>query len=233
MIIKNIIPAIVSALLVTFIPSTVISQSVEVRSTGPFNKLHVDDGIVVRLIPGDQEKATLKMSGVGPDALRTETVNGTLKIYVYGQPFTQKEVTVDLEFRDLKSIEAINGSEIMTTSLYKPDSLEIVLKTGSAAYLDLDVKYLKSNVIEGSLLTAEGYATKQDIYVASMATVSAFDLESEIINVKSVTGATAKIAVEAELNAEALTRGFISVKGTPSKNNSVARSGGTITGYEE
>lgn len=220
-------------MLITLFPAVAVSQNTEVRSTGPFNKIHVDDGIVVRLIRSDQEKATLKISGVDAESVKTEVSNGTLNIYVYGQPFTEKKVIADVEFKNLRAMEGINGSEITTTSLFKTDSLDIVLKTGSSAYMDLDIGYLKSNIIEGSLLTAEGYATVQDIYVASMATVSAFELESELITVKSVTGATAKIAVESELNAEALTRGFISVKGNPAKRTTQVRSGGTITNYEE
>ena len=50
-------------------------------------------------------------------------------------------------------------------------------------YLDADIGYLSGKVVEGALLTAEGYATEQDMMVATSATLSAFDLESE--NIKS------------------------------------------------
>jgi hypothetical protein len=163
----------------------------------------------------------------------TEVTNGTLSIYISGNLFAHKQVTIDLGYARLSSIEAINGSDISTTSLMKTDTLYVVLKTGAVFYLDADIEYLNSQVIEGSLFTADGYATVQDIHVASSATVSALTLEGDIVSVRASSGGTAKIYAEEELNAEASSRGYVIYKGNPAKITQEARSGSTIIPSDE
>ena len=207
-------------------------NSVE-RKLEPFDQLIVDDQIIVRLVHADNESAVIKAQGVDMESVRTEITDGSLNIYVYGKPFAQKSVTVTLNFKNLHSIEAINGADISTASLFKTDSLFIDLKTGGMLYLDADIGYLNSRVIEGSLLTTEGYATVHDIYVATAATVSAFELESDTVTVRALTGGKAKIDAEEELDAQALSKGYVSYKGNPHISNITTRSGGTIEVYSE
>jgi hypothetical protein len=67
--------------------------------------------------------------------------------------------------------------------------------------------------------------------VSSTATLSAYDLESETVKVKAVSGGKAKINVEKELDAEANSKGFISYKGNPAKINRIVNAGGIIEAY--
>jgi len=99
-------------------------------------------------------------------------------------------------------------------------------------YLDADLEYLSGKIIEGAILTAEGYATEQNIVIATTGTLSAYDLESEKVKLKVTSGGKAKINVENELDAEAGSKGFISYRGKPAKVNRNVYSGGTISVYE-
>ena len=209
------------------------SQSTINRDLSAFSGLYVDDHINVRLIKSDKEHAEIKIKGVAADDLKTEVVDGTLRIYVYGNLFTKKDILVNLNYKELHSIEAINGSDITTTSLLKTDSLLVTLKTGAVLYLDADVEFLKSHVIEGSLLNAKGYATVQDIYVSTSGTVSAYELESDVVQVKATMNGNAKIYVEKELNAYVGSGGDISYNGNPKILNSETLSGGTVTSHEQ
>jgi len=203
------------------------------RTLDPFHSLLADDNVIVRLIRADHEYASVVAQGIDAKDVITQVTDGTLNISVSGNLFARKKVTIDLGYTRLRSIEAINGSDISTTSLMKTDTLYVVLKTGGILYLDADIEYLNSQVIEGSLLTADGYATVQDIFVASSATVSAFTCESDIVTVRASTGGTAKIYAEEQLNGEASTKGYVMYKGDPSKIIQDARSGSTIVASED
>jgi hypothetical protein len=105
-------------------------------------------------------------------------------------------------------------------------------QSGGISDLDADIRFLLGQGIEGAILSAEGYATEQDIVVATSGTLSAYDLESENIKVKASSGGKAKINVEKELDAVVSSRGFVSYKGNPSIIRPTLSSGGTLSVYE-
>ena len=208
------------------------AQEAVSRKIDPFTKLVVTDRVIVRLVKSDKESASISVQGIDASAVKTDVVGGTLSISVYGEPFTKKKVLVTLNYVTLTSI-AVNGSaEVSTTSLMKTGSLSVDLKSGGLLYLDADIENLSSKVIEGAVLTAEGYATNHDIVVATSGTVSAFDLESETVKVKASSGGKAKLNVEETLNAEVSSKGYVSYKGNPKKIERIVNSGGTLTVYE-
>ncbi|MBN1790043.1 MAG: DUF2807 domain-containing protein [Bacteroidales bacterium] len=218
-------------LLSLFFSSLLAQESVD-RSLNSFTRLEVGDRVIVRLVKGTRESANIRVQGIDASAVKTEVVGNTLTISIYGEPFTKKKVTVTLNYVNINAITVTGGADVSTGSLFKTDTLEVDLKSGGMLFLDSDVGYLTGKIIEGALLTAEGYATEQDIVVATSGTLSAYDLESDKAKIKASSGGKAKIYVEEELDAQASSKGFISYKGKPSKINSNATSGGIISVYE-
>lgn len=211
----------------------VFSQPLVTRKLEPFNKLYVGDKIFVQLIKSDHNSVEIKAEGIDPAGLTSVVENKTLRLRIEGAPFNKKKVQVNLHFKHLDEMEIQNGGEVTTTALFKQDSLMVILRTGGSLYLDADIGYLKSKVTEGALLNAEGYATEQDIVVATYATVSAFGLESEKISVKASSGGKAKINVESELKAETSSGGYISYRGSPAKKNIQANPETSVVVNEE
>lgn len=215
-----------------FFLTALCAQESPKRDLNSFSKLVVGDRIIVRLVKAEKESATIQTQGIDASSVKTEISGNTLNIRIYGEPFTKKKVMITLNYVRLTSITVNGGAEVNTSSLFKTDTLFIDLKSGGMLYLDADIEYLSGKIIEGAILTAVGYATEQDIVVATSGTLSAFDLESEKVMVKASSGGKAKINVETELDAEASSKGFISYKGKPSKINRIMNSGGTISVYE-
>jgi hypothetical protein len=202
------------------------------RDLSSFSKLVVGDRIIVRLVKSEKESALIQAQGIDASSVKTEILDNTLEISISGEPFTKKKVIITLNYVKLSSISVTGGADVTTASLFKTDALYVDLKSGGMLYLDADIESLTGKVVEGAILSAEGYATEQNMVVATSGTLSAYDLESEKIKVKASSGGKAKINVESELDAEASSKGFISYKGNPSKINRIVNSGGTITVYE-
>lgn len=215
-----------------FLLTALCAQEPTQRELNSFSKLVVGDRIIVRLVKAEKESALIQVQGISASSVKTDISNNTLNISIYGEPFTKKKVMINLNYVSLKSISVVGGADVSTTSLLKTDSLQVDLKSGGMLYLDADIEYLSGKIIEGAILTAEGYATEQDIVVATSGTLSAFELESEKVKVKASSGGKAKIMVETTLDAEANSKGFVSYKGKPAKINRVVNSGGTISVYE-
>ena len=210
----------------------VVSQSVTERKLDPFTKIVAGDKIIVQLLKSDKESAVVKVQGIDDSKVKTEVSGGTLTLSIYGEPFTKKKVMVTVNYKNIISIAVNNGSEVSTGNLLKTDTLTADLKSGGVLYLDADIGCLIAKITEGGLLSAEGYATSQDVTVSSLSTLSAFDLESDKIKIKAVTGGKAKINVEEELEAEASSNGYIAYKGNPPKLKQTANSGGSIVVYK-
>jgi hypothetical protein len=208
------------------------SQSVDERKLEPFHRVIAGDKIIVQLLKSDHESAQVKVQGIDASKVKTEVTGGTLTLSIYGEQFTKKKVMVTVNYRDINSITVNNGSEVSTGNLFKADTLTADIKSGGVLYLDADLGCLLAKITEGGLLSAEGYATSQNVTVASLATLSAFDLESDKIKIKAVTGGKAKINVEEELEAEAVSNGYIAYKGNPAKLVKTANSGGSIVVYQ-
>jgi len=209
------------------------SQDTVRRELPPFTTLQVTDNITVQLHRAEKESAVIRVQGFDPRLIPTIVENNTLKIGLAGTSGSKQKVVVDLDFREIREMDIRNNAEVITTSLLKADSLTVTLKFGGSLYLDADLGYLKSNVTGGGLLTAEGYAVRQDIYVSSRSTISAFKLESEIIRIEASSGGKAKISVDSELDAKATTGSYISYKGDPAKKNIAASPGAEIVASEE
>jgi hypothetical protein len=215
-----------------FFVAAIIAQEPVKRELASFSELEVGDRIIVRLVKSDKESAVIQAQGISTSSVKTNITGNKLDITIYGEPFTKKKVIITLNFVKLTSIAVTGGADVSTSSLFKADSLFVDLKSGGMLYLDADIEHLAGKVAEGAILSAEGYATNQDMLVASSATLSAFDLESEIIRIKAITGGKAKINVEKELDAEASSKGFISYKGNPVEINRIVNSGGSINAYK-
>lgn len=221
--------AVVTAALLTV---SAFSQDPVTRKLNHFNKITAGDKILVKLVKSDAESAEIRVQGIDASAVKTEVNGTTLSLAVVGEPFTKKKVMVTVNFKELTDIEVNNGAEVSTSSIFKADSLHIDLKSGGMLYLDADVEKLSGKIVEGALLTAEGYATDLSITVSSTGTLSAFDLESDRAVIRASLGGKAKINVTEELDAEAQSKGYISYKGEPGKVKRNAVSGGTIVVYE-
>jgi hypothetical protein len=202
------------------------------RNLEPFSGLVVGDKIIVRLVKAEKESALIQVQGIDESAVKTVMAGNTLELSIYGEPFTRKKVTVTLNYVHLNSIAVTGGADVSTTSLFKSDNLTVDLKSGGMLYLDADIEKLSGKILEGALLTGEGYATTMDLIVSTSASLSAFDLECETVTLKVNSGGKAKVNVETELNAEVSSKGYISYKGNPSKINKNVLSGGTISAYK-
>lgn len=203
------------------------------RSLGHFTKIEVKNGILVQLIKGDREAVLIKVQEIPINDVITEISDGLLTVRYQAPLFSKSKVMVNIYYRELKSVSASGKSEVTSTSLMKQDSLNVYLEGGARAYLDLDVRYLKSHVTEGALISADGYAVKQDAYATLGATLSLFDLESDVVNVKVTANGKAKLNVDKILNADASTGGYISYKGKPAVKDFSSSIGGKVEPYSE
>jgi hypothetical protein len=87
---------------------------------------------------------------------------------------------------------------------------------------------LNANLVEGSLLSANGYAVNQQVYVSSSATYSCYELEGDNITVEATLGGKAKVCAAKELKASTKTGGYIGYKCDPASKTLEPKGNGVI-----
>ena len=221
-------------LIISFLLSQwLLSQESEIRLLEPFNKIDVEDKILVQLVKSDEESLEVKAQGIDLQRVMSTVTDNILKMYIQVPPYKYGKVNIILKFKKLNEIRVSGVAEVSSASLLKMDTLFVNLRSGGKAYLDLDIQHLESKIAEGALLSAEGYAVSQNAYVTTSGTLSAFKLESDIVNVKAVSTGKVKIYVEKEFTGLASTKGYIGYKGEPVKIDKKVYTGGEIVKFEE
>jgi hypothetical protein len=209
------------------------SQETEVRLPEPFSKINVGDKIILQLIKADEESLEIKAQDIDMQRIMSTVTNNILKLCIDGPTYKNMKVRAILKFTQIDEIEVSGMAEVSAASLFKTDTLYVNAKSGGKVYIDLDVKHLESKITGGGLLSAEGYAVSQNAYVATAGALSAFNLESNMVNVKAVTGGIAKINVSKKFTGQVTSGGYIGYKGEPDKIETYVYSGGKIVKFEE
>jgi hypothetical protein len=197
------------------------------------HKVVVSDGILLQIENNEKYQILVKFQDMDSSCLKKSVKNGILTLEIGSGTGCTGKVSVNFGCPGLKEIEATGKAEVSTKNLMKNDSLKVTLKSGAQAYIDMDIKYLKAGIGGGALLKAEGYAVSQDISVTAGGTFSGFDLESDIVKVKTSLGGKAKICVAEELNATTASSGYISYKCSPKKKTIDSEAGGTVEESKE
>lgn len=207
----------ISLLILIVLPAFLIAQ--DNQKLKSVKKVIVSNGILLEIVRSDDYTLDIKSPTLNVGCLIHTIENGVLTLKIKSDFNCKGEVTALLKIPEIKEIVASNKAEVSTNNVLKTDSLKIKLRTGSKAFIDLDVKYLNCSLSEGSVLTAEGYAISQQVSVTTKATYSAFNLEGENLNVTATANGTAKVCSTDSLKARANTGAYIGYKCSPQHTN--------------
>jgi hypothetical protein len=205
-----------------------VAQKDETRRLEPFTRIDISDKVLVQLVKAEEESLEIKIQRAEASVVVADVTDNTLKIRVEVPPLDYGKVNIILKYRNIDEIKVADMAEVSSVSLIKTDSLRVILKGGGKAYLDLDLAYLDSRILEGGVLSAEGHAVSQNAFVATSGALSAFNLESDIVKVKAATGGIAKVHAGKSIVADAQTGGYISYRGDPGDKILNSGTGGKI-----
>ena len=98
----------------------------DTRSLGDFEGISVSGNIDLVLIQGDKNEAVIKTDEIESHKVKTNNVNGILKISVLDHMFhTDEEVDITLMYTSLSSLKASAGAEVDHKGTLKGDKLTI------------------------------------------------------------------------------------------------------------
>jgi hypothetical protein len=215
-------------ILVIFVLLTQLNYSQTTINLGDFDKIKVFDQLNVTLIPSTENK--IEVTGTNQANVEIVNRNSLLKIRISLTKILEdnKDLKVNLYFKNIQSIDANEGSMVSCKTVFKQTTMELSVQEGAMIEAELDVDNATAKLNSGGIINLFGKAVTQKTTITSGGILNAKNLETSQTNVSITAGGSADVNaitfVEAKVNAG----GTITIFGKPKQIKQQAFAGGTI-----
>lgn len=215
-------------ILVVFVLLTQLNYSQTTINLGDFDKIKVFDQLNVTLIPSTENK--IEVTGTNQANVEIVNRNSLLKIRISLTKILEdnKNLKVNLYFKNIQSIDANEGSMVSCKTVFKQTTMELSVQEGAMIEAELDVDNATAKLNSGGIINLFGKAATQKATITSGGILNAKNLETSQTNVSITAGGSADVNaitfVEAKVNAG----GTITIFGKPKQIKQQAFAGGTI-----
>ena len=199
-----------------------------VINLGDFNVLKVFSGVTLELVRGDEQKIVI--IGEKKENLTVKNTNGKLKVFLnFPELYNDKDVNIKLYYKeDLDILDANEGAAIFSDQTFNQQNVTIRSQEGAYIHLVLDVKYISVKAVSGGNIRLRGKVSDQEVEVTTGGVYEGFELDSEIAEVTSASGARAEVKTSSFLDAKVRFGGKIAYKGDPVKVKTNKLMGGSV-----
>lgn len=206
--------------LITFSACDIVAQNAsETRLVNNFTKIKVKSGINLFLIPSSEEEVRIEARGYHLSDVITEVVDNELRIYRDNWSFTMGSVNVYVKCKNLTSVEASGGSDVIGEETLRSDEFYVKASGGSDVRLSVHTHYLEANVSGGADFIVNGTADVVRLSASGGSDIKASNLQAQRGVVKVSGGADANVFITDEIDISASGGADVSVKGNPQIRN--------------
>lgn len=213
-----------AALLISFFS---FSQNPIETVVSNFNTIKTFDLVTVNLVKSNENKIIIS----GEDAQYVEYVqkNNILKIRMQTDKiFDGTETFVHVYYKELKTIDANEGSIILSNELIEQDRLEIKVQEGATVKAGLAVKNLDLRAVTGGIINLSGQVEDQIVVVNTGGIVENAKLKSDYTKVKVQAGGDVEVYATQTVDINVRAGGDVTVYGNPTNVDKKTLFGGTI-----
>jgi Putative auto-transporter adhesin, head GIN domain len=228
--------------LVTFLSLSAFAQDTKVINdanatqrtlNAGFTAIHVSSGIDLYISQGNEESIAVSASDQkNLDRLKTEVVNGTLKIYYDYKGISWKpdhrKLKAYVSFKTLEKLTASAGSEVTVNGSINAEDLDLNVNSGSEFNGTINAKMLSAHVSSGAGIKISGRADKLKADVSSGANFKGYDFAVDFCEASASSGASLHVTINKELNAKASSGADIRYKGTALIRDIKISAGGAV-----
>jgi hypothetical protein len=209
----------------------------EKRNVSTFHSIKVSQGITLMLQQGNEEalaiSADKKEYG---DAVKTEVVNGELRIYIeqsmnkWWQQLRKKgvEVKAYVSFKKLEKLDASSGARIDIQGKLVVPQLSLDLSSGAGITGEVQIAKLRMEQSSGAISRLRGQVQDLTVLSSSGAHHKGYELIAQEGTAHASSGAKIEISVEKKLAVSANSGGAILYKGNGLISSVKTGSGGKV-----
>ena len=200
----------------------------EDRSVSDFNKLKVSSGIDVIIKYGDSESLEIEADDNLIEHIRTEIVDGTLKIFTNKNIRKARSMTVYLEYKELNSIRISSAGDVSGQNKMVTDKLKIDISSAGDLDLEVEAEEIICDISSSGDAHLSGTADLLEVDLSSAGDLHAFELITKNCNVSCSSAGDARVYATEELDLRCSSAGNIYYKGEAELVSSHSSSAGSI-----
>jgi len=215
-------------ILLVFVLITQLNFSQITIKLDNFEELRVFDQLNVTLIASNENKVVI----VGENQSRVEVINkkGVLKIRMsITKAFSGADIKITLYFKNIKSIDANEGSIVSCAAVFKQTTMELSSQEGAMIEVDLDVDNATTKLYSGGIINLSGTAVSQRSTINSGGILNAKNFETSQTTITVSAGGSADINASTLVDAKVNAGGNIYIYGKPKEIKQQTFAGGNIT----
>lgn len=205
-----------------------------VRSlNGSFTAIQVSGGIDLYLTQGSEETVAVSASDQKYiDRIKTELVNGTLKIYYDSKGVSwrsdARKLKAYVTFKTLEKLHASAGSGVTVNGSITAGKLDLKVSSGAQLNGDIKATEISAGVSSGAGIKITGKADKLTVDASSGADFKGYDFAVDYCDASASSGAAVHITINKELSAKVSGGADIRYKGTALIRDIKTSGGGSI-----
>jgi hypothetical protein len=205
-----------------------------VRSlNGSFTAISVSSGIDLYITQGNEESVAVSASDQKHlDRIKTEVVNGTLKIYYNNKGITWKsdnrKLKAYVSFKTLEKLNVASGSQANVNGSISTDKLDLNVSSGAEFKGAVNAREISADVSSGAGIKISGKADKLTVDASSGADFKGYDFTVDYCNASASSGAAVHITINKELSAKASGGADIRYRGTALIRDIKTSGGGAV-----
>ena len=193
-----------------------------------FDELKVFDQLNVTLVQSDENK--VEISGKNESSFEAVNKNGVLKLRMkLTKMLSGEDTKVTLYFKNIKSIDANEGSIVSSKHIFKQTTMDLSSQEGAKIDVELDVENTSIKIYSGGIISLWGKAVTQKTMITSGGIFYGKDLVTSQTSVSISAGGSADVNATTLVNAKVNAGGSISIYGKPKEIKQETFAGGIIT----
>ncbi|WP_396169413.1 head GIN domain-containing protein [Flavobacterium sp.] len=193
-----------------------------------FDELKVFDQLNVTLVQSDENKVVV--TGKNESSFEAVNKNGVLKLRMtLTKILSGADTKVTLYFKNIKSIDANEGSIVSSKHVFKQTTMDLSSQEGANIDVELDTENTTVKLYSGGIMSLSGKAVTQKITINSGGIFNAKNLETSQTTVSVSAGGSAEVNATTLVDAKVKAGGNITIYGKPKEIKQETFAGGIIT----
>lgn len=193
--------------------------------------VHLQLSADVEITYGSSQKVVIKAPQNIIDLVSTDVSNGVWKIKTNRSVNIYKVETfkIYITMTDLKELGVSGSGNLVSTNTFPNlDDLNVYVSGSGDLELSAEARNIKTKVSGSGDVELSGSCQEQDVKVSGSGDVKAYDLKTQICNVRVSGSGTCKVNASESLNAKVSGSGDIYYKGNPEKVKTKVSGSGDI-----
>jgi hypothetical protein len=215
-------------ILITFVMISQLNFSQTTIKLESFDELRVFDQLNVTLVQSTENKVVV--TGKNESSFEAVNKNGVLKLRMrLTKMLSGADTKVTLYFKNIKSIDANEGSIVSSKHIFKQTTMDLSSQEGANIDVELDTENTTVKLYSGGIMSLSGKAVTQKAIINSGGIFNAKNLETSQTTVSVSAGGSAEVNAKTLVNAKVNAGGSITIYGKPKEIKQETFAGGIIT----